>query len=120
MAIIRQLNKKTGVIYVYESHSYRDKETKQPRAKRKLIGRIDEETGEVVPTRKHAKNITTDINPVGSMQAAPLSSTGSSLDIIREKDRVIAEQRKEIARLHKEMETLSAELEKLASRLKQP
>lgn len=30
--------------YVYESQSYRDKETKQPRSKRKLIGRLDDET----------------------------------------------------------------------------
>ena len=120
MAIIRQLNKKTGVTYVYESYSYRDKDTKQPRAKRKLIGRIDEETGEVIPTRGHTKIITTDNGPVGSTQSEPASSEGSSFDIIREKDAVIVEQRKEIARLHREMEALSAELEKIASRLKQP
>ena len=50
MAIIKQLNKKNGVTYVYESHSYRDPETKQPRSTRRLIGKIDEETGEIVPT----------------------------------------------------------------------
>ena len=37
MAIIKQLNKKTGITYVYESRSYRDKETKQPRSERRLI-----------------------------------------------------------------------------------
>ena len=52
MAIIRQTNKKTGVTYVYDSHSYWDKEKKQHRSDRKLIGKIDPETGEIVPTRK--------------------------------------------------------------------
>lgn len=49
-SIIKKLNKQTGVTYVYESESYWDKEKKQPRSKRKLIGKIDEETGEIVPT----------------------------------------------------------------------
>ena len=49
-SIIKKLNKQTGTVYVYESESYWDKEKKQPRSKRKLIGKIDEETGEIVPT----------------------------------------------------------------------
>ena len=49
-SIIKKLNKQTGITYVYESESYWDKEKKQPRSKRKLIGKIDEQTGEVVPT----------------------------------------------------------------------
>ena len=49
-SIIKRLNKQTGVTYVYESESYWDREKKQPRSKRKLIGKIDEQTGEIVPT----------------------------------------------------------------------
>ncbi len=49
-SIIKKLNKQTGVTYVYESESYWDKEKKQPRSRRKLIGKIDGETGEIVPT----------------------------------------------------------------------
>ena len=49
-SIIKKFNKQTGVTYVYESESYWDREKKQPRSKRKLIGKIDEETGEIVPT----------------------------------------------------------------------
>lgn len=52
MAIIKQTNKKTGVTYVYDSHSYWDKERKQHRSDRKLLGKIDPESGEIVPTRK--------------------------------------------------------------------
>ncbi len=49
-SIIKQLNKQNGITYVYESESYWGKEKKQPRSRRKLIGKIDDETGEVVPT----------------------------------------------------------------------
>ncbi len=40
-AIVYQVNKKTGITYVYESVSYWDKEKKQSRARRKLIGKLD-------------------------------------------------------------------------------
>jgi len=49
-AIIHQIDKRSGIIYAYESISYWDKEKKQSRAKRKLIGGVDKETGEIVPT----------------------------------------------------------------------
>ena len=52
MAIIDIYNKKRGITYVYDSHSYWDKELKQPRSRRRLLGRRDPETGELVPTRK--------------------------------------------------------------------
>ena len=50
MAIVRVHNKARNITYVYESESYWDKELKQPRSHRKLIGRIDPATGEVVST----------------------------------------------------------------------
>lgn len=50
MAIIKQYDKRSGITYAYESHSYWDPEKKMTRAKRKLIGRVDLETGEIVPT----------------------------------------------------------------------
>lgn len=50
MSIVHLYNKKTGTTYVYESISYYDKEKKQSRPKRKLIGKLDPETGEIVPT----------------------------------------------------------------------
>ena len=50
MAVIYQHDKRSGITYAYESYSYWDKEKKMTRAKRKLIGRLDKETGEIVPT----------------------------------------------------------------------
>ena len=51
-AIVFQTNKKTGITYAYESFSYWDKEKKQSRAKRKCIGKVDPQTGKIIPTRK--------------------------------------------------------------------
>ena len=51
MSISKSYNKQNGVTYVYEVvENYWDKEKKQSRSKRKLIGKIDPVTGEIVPT----------------------------------------------------------------------
>ena len=50
MARIKQLDKRTGITYIYESKSYWDKTKKQSRTKRTLIGRYDEKTGKTVET----------------------------------------------------------------------
>ena len=55
MGIVQQHDKRSGITYVYESTSYWDKEKKQPRSKRKLIGRLDPATGEVIPTDGRGK-----------------------------------------------------------------
>lgn len=51
MAIVRQHDKRSGITYAYESISHWDKEKKQSRAKRTLIGRVDDTTGEIIPTK---------------------------------------------------------------------
>jgi transposase len=48
--IVYQADKRSGITYAYQSVSYWDKEKKQSRARRTLIGRVDTETGEIVPT----------------------------------------------------------------------
>ena len=50
MAIIKQFDKRSGITYVYDSKSYYDKEKKCSRAKRTLIGKVDPDTGEIIPT----------------------------------------------------------------------
>ena len=50
MAIVYQHDKRSGITYAYESQSYWDKEKKMSRAKRTLIGRVDPDSGEIVPT----------------------------------------------------------------------
>jgi hypothetical protein len=67
MGIIYQHDKRTGNTYAYESHAYWDKEKKMSRAKRTLIGRVDKQTGEIVPTdgrgRKDKVKRTKEENP---------------------------------------------------------
>ena len=55
MAIVYQHDKRSGITYAYESESHWNKEKKQSRAKRKLIGRVDKQTGEIVPTDGRGK-----------------------------------------------------------------
>ena len=50
MGIVYQHDNRSGITYAYESKSYWDKEKRQSRAKRTLIGRVDERTGGIVPT----------------------------------------------------------------------
>jgi len=56
MGIVYQKNRKTGITYVYNNQAYWDKEKQQSRAKRKLIGKLDPDTGEIVPTRSYRKD----------------------------------------------------------------
>jgi len=55
MGIIFQKDKRVGITYAYESESYWDKDKQQPRSRRKLIGRLDEETGDIIPTRGYKR-----------------------------------------------------------------
>lgn len=47
-----QLNKATGVTYVYESTSYWDPSKKQPRNKKICIGKIAQDSGEFIPSKR--------------------------------------------------------------------
>jgi hypothetical protein len=48
-------NKKTGVTYLYSVASYWDKAEKAPRNRQICIGKLDDTTGEVVPTARKRK-----------------------------------------------------------------
>jgi transposase len=50
MATVYQTDNRSGITYAYESVSRWDKERKQSRSTRTLIGRVDAETGAIVPT----------------------------------------------------------------------
>ena len=70
-SLIYKHNSRYNVTYVYESESYWDKEKKQPRSKRKLIGKLDEATGEVIPTGGRGQKPRAD-----SIKAASSHKTG--------------------------------------------
>ncbi|MDN7023845.1 IS1634 family transposase [Methanoculleus sp. FWC-SCC1] len=68
VAIVYQTDKRSGITYAYHSVSYWDKEKKQSRARRTLIGRLDSATGEIVPTdgrnrKKHEDTVSVNDRP---------------------------------------------------------
>ena len=100
MAIIHNKDKRTGVTYVYESYSYWDKEKKQSRSKRRLIGRLDEETGEVIPTDGRCK------------KRSPFYEGDTDTD---KTPRTLNEHKEAYKKLKEENEKLRKEIEKLTA-----
>lgn len=47
-------NKKNGITYVYESENYWDKTKQQSRSRRICIGKLDSQTGELIPSKRLA------------------------------------------------------------------
>jgi len=47
--------KKSGVAYVYSVQSYWDKEKKAPRNKQVCLGRLNEQTGEIIPSKRKSR-----------------------------------------------------------------
>lgn len=97
MAIIKQYDKRSGITYVYDSKSYYDKEKKCSRAKRTLIGKLDPETGEIIPTDGRNKGA----------KSKPTSS--SEID----KDKRIQELEDENRQLKLQVSALKKELERI-------
>lgn len=83
MGIIKNIDKRSGITYVYESKSYWDKEKKQSRSKRTLIGRLDEVTGEVIPTDGRCKRLSPSYAPTEDEYQMPKTMKGMRAEIIR-------------------------------------
>jgi hypothetical protein len=99
MAIIKQYHKDTDTTYVYESTSYWDPEKKQARSTRKCIGRIDPETGEIIPTGKRGRK----------KEAEPVFNDAISSKLTQELDKA----RADILTLKAQNAELSAQVSEL-------
>ena len=110
MAIIKQTNKKTGITYVIDSESYWDKEKQQPRSRRKIIGKIDPVTGEVVPTNRHQKR------KLSSAEPATVSTSVCMEDEAHTDRAKIRELEKQVSKLQKQKEALLKELDLLTAK----
>lgn len=64
MAIVHQTDKRSGITYAYESVSFWDKEKKQSRSKRTLVGRVDSD-GNIIPTDGRGKKRSDEKRKVG-------------------------------------------------------
>jgi len=72
---VYQTDKRSGITYAYQSVSYWDKEKQQSRSKRSLIGRVDKETGKIVPTdgrgrKNNEGSVLAKRGPVPTMETA--------------------------------------------------
>lgn len=104
IAIIDVRNKKRGVTYVYESESYWDKSLKQPRSRRRLIGKRDPDTGEIVPTRRR-KSASADAVP-SDTEVDYRALWERSVEESRARDADEVELRRRVASLEIEVESL--------------
>jgi len=115
MSIIKHKDKRTGITYVYESKSYWDKEKKQPRSKRTLIGKINEETGEVISTDGRGKKRT-------EKKKTPSDNTALCEEMkhqLKEKELLISQLTSQNKALEKELATVLKEIRCLLSRHKE-
>ena len=107
MPIVKMLNKKTGITYVYESKSYWDKDKQQPRNVRKLIGKIDPKTGEIVPTGKLGRNSSGGGHGQRTQavtESPDVPERFGTASVLDQKDREISELKKRVKELESECE----------------
>lgn len=103
-SIVYQIDKKTGIKYAYESISYWDKEKKQPRSKRKYLGKVDPETGSIIPSKK---------------EDSPLKISGTEAEEILRLRTILEENEKRIQSLEKELREANTKINQQAMRLKE-
>jgi hypothetical protein len=114
MSIVKLKDKRTGTTYVYESESYWDKEKKQPRSRRKLIGKLDEKTGEIVPTGKSGRKK----GSAGTADTATASEPITEyIRVIEEKEALIRELKAENKVLKKAKQEILQSLVALCHRI---
>jgi len=104
MSIVYQTDKSSGITYAYESKAYWDKDKKQSRSKRTLIGRVDPETGEITKTDGRCKKN----SPYQTVQL-----TEQDEIIGRLKGMKISELKREVLRLEIENKELRKKLEEI-------
>ena len=105
--IVYQTNKKTGITYAYESISYWDKEKKQPRSKRQYIGRVDDETGEIIPKQSRKSK--------SSQKDSPSKEWNDLVAEIEAKDTMVKKLSVENEQLKNELATAYETMSKIKS-----
>jgi len=103
---LRRLNC-TDTTYVYEIESYWDPQKKQARSRRKVIGKLDPVTGEIIPTGKRGrkkKEVTVTNETDGTAESRQLSllyeDAKRTLD---RQDQIILSQKEEIRDLKEKL-----------------
>ena len=108
MGQIRLYRKDLGITYVYESKSYWDKVEKKHKSKRKLIGKLDPVTGEIIPTRSCNREAKSSRDSAAS--ASETGKEGSLKEELEKSQQQICDLRTENSRLQEENSALRKEL----------
>ena len=124
MSIVKQYHKDTDTTYVYESESYYDPEKKQSRSRRRVIGKIDKETGEIIPTGRRGPRKKRDacnddpssgtdrpgegfLNAKVEEQEKQIKLLTSRIDMLEKENRSLREKSNEAMHLRKENQRLA-------------
>lgn len=97
--IVQHYDKKTGKTRVYESTPHYDPVTKQSRPKRKYLGTLDTETGELIPSSGHRGRTSSN---------ATTTEEGTTSAKITDLQNSISKKEAEIASLQSEVKDLKA------------
>ena len=97
--IVQHYDKKTGKTRVYESTPHYDPVTKQSRPKRKYLGTLDPETGELIPSSGRRGRS-------ASSKNATTTTNNSEAKVIAALQKTISEKEAEILSLQTEVKSL--------------
>ena len=100
---------------MYESTSYWDPEKKQPRSKRRLIGKIDPVSGDIVPTGKPGRRSKKNDSDIPA--PADTSAEEKYKVQIAEQQEQIRQLTERILELQRQNETLTAKITKASAAL---
>lgn len=118
MAVVKYKNQ-SGITYAYESIPVWDPEKKQARPKRKYLGRVDPETGEIIPTQGRGRKRKNEAQPAGIAPAAQEAAPDYAAQL-EEKDALIATLKEENRQLKDSRDSLLSELAGILTRYTQP
>ena len=113
---------RTGIVYVYSSESYWDKEAKKKRERRKLIGKMDE-NGNMIPTngkpgrpKKQKEEPSTKARDEGSLQQEMQQMKESYERRLQAQAERIAELESRVRTMEREEKATIDALEKILAR----
>lgn len=122
MAYIKQYHKDTDTTYVYESESYWDPEKKQARSRRKVVGKLDPVTGEIIPTGKRGrkkKDVTATEEMNGTAESRQLSlQYEDAKRTLDRQEQLILSQKEEIRNLKEKLTRAESQNRSLQQALK--
>ena len=101
MGIVYQTDKRSGITYAYENQSFWDPELKRSKSRRRLIGRVDPETKEIIPTDGRCKKRSPSYTPEPDGYEMP---------------KTVKDLKEEVRRLLKENAALKQQLSDLQSK----